>query len=142
MATTTRTEQTERQEAIDQLRAWLKPGDTVYTIVDHVSASGMSRNIRVVLLKVDDKTGQPVDLHPNWAVQTALGFRQAKRGDGFIVGGAGMDMGFHVVYELSKALWPDGFECIGERCNANDHRNGIKDTFHKSGGYALRHRWL
>lgn len=33
----------EREEAITKLREWIKPGDTVYTILDHVSSSGMSQ---------------------------------------------------------------------------------------------------
>jgi hypothetical protein len=33
-------------EALAKLRDWIKPGDTVYTMLDHVSPSGMSRAIR------------------------------------------------------------------------------------------------
>lgn len=106
----------EVKEARERLIEWLKPGDTVYIIVDHVSASGMSRNIRCVLLKYDEERKEVIDLHPNWAVQTVLGYRRAKKGDGFVVGGCGMDMGFHVVYSLGQLLFNDG--------------------------YALKHRWL
>jgi hypothetical protein len=41
-----------------------------------------------------------------------------------------MDMGFHVVYNLSSALYRGGFGCIGDkpvRCPSNDHSNGDRD---------------
>lgn len=33
---------TEQAEAFARLRDWLKPGDTVYTVLDSVSRSGMT----------------------------------------------------------------------------------------------------
>ena len=143
----TRQKQAERQDAIDKLREWIKPGDTVYTVLDRVSRSGMSRQIRVVLLSCEG--GRAIDLHPNWAVGKALGLRHAKRNgyeqDALVVGGCGMDMGFHLVYSLGAVLYPEGFTCTGERCPSNDHSNGDRDHTphpHKNGGYALRQRWL
>lgn len=75
--------------------------------------------------------------------------------DAVRVGGAGMDMGFHLVYTLSRTLYPDGFDCVGlyqdnrtdgPRCPSNDHSNGLRDygpsIRHEDGGYALRQRWL
>lgn len=145
----------ERDEAIAKLREWIKPGDTVYTVLDHISASGMSRAIRVVLLQTECKTingqliGKTVDLHPNYSVGKALGLRHWKRNgreqDALVVGGCGMDMGYHIVYSLSRTLFPE-FHCIGENCPSNDHVNGDRDytvgKLHSDGGYALRHRWL
>ena len=154
----------EREEARAKLREWIKPGDTVHTILRHVSRSGMQREIGIVLLK--DGT----DLHPNYLIGKALGERIGKR-DGIIVGGCGMDMGFHIVYSLGRTLWPDGFGCIGKGCRSNDHSNGDRDYtpychrdipspdqmkggpgtpkgnysdthWHADGGYALNHRWL
>jgi len=110
----------------------------------------MSRAIRVVLLKPGEN-GQPViDLHPNYAVGKALGLRHWKRHgraqDALVVGGAGMDMGYHVVYNLARTLFADGFACVGEGCPSNDHSNGDRDytpgRLHSDPGYALRHRWL
>lgn len=155
----------EVDEALAKLREWIKPGDTVYTILRNVSRSGMSREIGVVLLR--DGT----DLHPNWSVARVLGERLGKR-DGIIVGGCGMDMGFHLVYSLSSAMFPKGYGCIGKECRSNDHVNGDRDYtphkageprfakdakygdaplswakagavhWHRDGGYALQHRWL
>ena len=116
----TKIEKQERDEAVTKLREWIKPGDTVHTILRHVSRSGMQRGIGIVLLK------DGADLHPNYLVAKALGERIGKR-DGIVVGGCGMDMGFHVVYGLGRTLWPDGFGCIGEGCRSNDHSNGDRD---------------
>lgn len=155
----------ERQEAVEKLREWIKPGDTVYTIVRHVSRSGMQREIGIVLLSKEDRG--MVDLHPNYLVAKALGERQGKR-DGIIVGGCGMDMGFRLVYNLSRTLFggKGEFGCIGEGCPSNDHGNGDRDYtphmseaertggadgkpctchrehLHSDGGYALKQRWL
>ena len=128
----------ERAEAITKLREWLKPGDTVFTILRHVSKSGMSREIGVVIMR------DGADLHPNYLVAKAIGARIGKR-DGVIMGGCGMDMGFALVYNLSSVLFRDGFDCIGDRCPSNDHSNGDRNYRphrHQSGGYALRQRWL
>lgn len=155
----------EVEDSLARLREWLKPGDTVHTILRNVSRSGMQHEIGLVILK--DGT----DLHPNYSVARVLGERMGKR-DGIIVGGCGMDMGFHVVHSLSSVLFPHGFGCVGERCPSNDHSNGDRSYkphaageiktwegegwhrkpltwekkglihWHSSGGYALRHRWL
>ena len=168
----TKAQTAERDEAIQKLREWIKPGDTVYTICDSLSRSGMSRQIRVVLMKPSGKdgNGQPVDLHPNWLVGKALGLRHGKTrsgspADGLIVGGCGMDMGFHVVYNLGRVLFPDGFPVV-ERCDKCQDRpgldglgrpcktckgtgqkpargrNGDMSGWDKDGGYALKQRWL
>lgn len=128
-----------QQEAITRLRETLKPGDTVYTVVRHVSRSGMSRSISVVQLQ----DGEIFD----WtlAVARALDERIDQNHDGVKVGGCGMDMGFHLVYELSHVLFRDGFDCIGEGCPANDHNNGDRNYAphkHSDPGYALKQRWL
>lgn len=129
----TKAQKSEQAEAIAQLREWIKPGDTVYTILDNVSRSGMSRAIRVVLLspagtgvesvapggKVTDYVRRDSihceATHPNWAVGKALGIRHWKRNgreqDALVVGGCGMDMGFSLVYELSSVLYG------GRRCD-------------------------
>ena len=147
----TKASDTEKTEAIAKLREWIKPGDTVYTVLDQVSRSGMSRHIRVVLLKNSEA------LHPNWAVGKALSLRHAKRNgyeqDALVVGGCGMDMGFHVVNSLSYVLYPE-YQCVGKgdgygtSCPSNAHVNSGPDRdkygssiTHKD-GYALRQRWL
>lgn len=118
----------ERDEAIERLRGWIKPGDTVYTILDHVSSSGMSRHIRVVVPYTRDDNGQVDHLHPNHAIGLALGIRHGRHNghvtDALLLQGCGMDMGFHLVYELSHCLYPE-YQCLGKRrkCPSNYHNN-------------------
>jgi len=50
------------------------------------------------------------------------------KGDGLTVHGCGMDMGFHLVYETSRILYPEG---------CSDIRENRKD-----GGYQIHHEWL
>jgi len=129
------TKEKEKQEAIAKLRKWLKPGDTVYTILRHVSKSGMSREIGVVILK---GKGETVDLHPNFLIATACGDKLNTRGDGIKVSGCGMDMGFHLVYNLGRVLFPKGFKLPKGRHG----RNGDTSGYDQDGGYALTQRWL
>ena len=135
----TKAKQEEQVDAIRQLRLTLTPGETVYTVLRHTSRSGMYRAIDLYHLSNGER---------DWLSRrgsTATGIRFDKRHEAMGAGGCGMDMGFSLVYELSSALYPDGFECIGEECPSNDHSNGDRDYsphHHKSGGYALRHRWL
>ncbi len=142
------TKQAERQEKIERMRELVKPGDTLYTICDHVSKSGMSRAIRVVLPVTVERDGkQEIDhLHPNYLIAQILGLKQREGKDAMTVGGCGMDMGFHLIYSLGRALWPDGFTCTGKGCPSNDHSNGNRDytgtVHHNDGGYALKQRWL
>ena len=151
---------TERDEAITRLREWIKPGDTVYTLLEHVSRSGTQREIRVLLARTA-ADGRIYFIHPNHATGKALGYRQGKR-DGLIVGGCGMDMGFHLVYNLGRVLFPDGFGVEGTYPNGStgrpasrvsaaraveigtkfQGRNGDTSGWDNDGGYALRHEWL
>ena len=125
-------------EAIARLQEWLKPGDTVFTNVTHVSRSGMSRNIKVYKFENDE----PLFIGYNVAKAVGLPFTHD---DAVKIGGCGMDMGFALVYELSATLFRDGFDCIGSGCPSNDHSNGDRDYTphnHRDGGYALKQRWL
>lgn len=99
----------EKQEAIERLREWLKPGDTVYTILRNVSRSGMRREISMV--QVEQVTGSTVR-HLDYSAALAMGDRVGKAG--IIVSGCGMDMGFALVYNLGRVLWPAG---VGARCS-------------------------
>src|SRR3990167_9299796 len=89
----------EKQEAIARLRAMLKPGSTVYTILRHVSRSGMSRTIGAQVIK----DGEPVDIAA-WAAK-AIGQPLDRDRRGVKMGGCGMDMGFELVYNLSYWLF-------------------------------------
>lgn len=151
---------TERDEAIRNLRESLPPGTTVFTVLRHVSASGMSRSIDAYRIGPEvDRDGAAIVSRLSWGACKATGFAYNNRHEAIRVGGAGMDVGYHIVYSLSRALYPDGFGCIGERCPSNDHSNGDRiytvhgsasaenngapwEHWHRDGGYALRHRWI
>jgi hypothetical protein len=133
----------EKAEARAKLLELLKPGDEVKTILRHRSRSGMMRSISVII-KGEDYT---------WAAARALGDSFNEKTGGIRVSGCGMDMGFNLVYNLSRTLYPDGFTCTGiefskgdkNRCPSNDHSNGdrnYKPHMHSDGGYALRQAWL
>ena len=109
-----------------ELRALLTPGAKVYCILRTVSASGMARAISLYVKSEGDM--RSIDS----LSADALGYKLAKK-EGLQVSGCGMDMGFHLVYALSCALWPNGTE------TPPGVRNGAPDT---AGGYALKHVWL
>lgn len=96
----------EKTEALANLREWLPKGSTVYTILRGVSRSGISRDIGLVILCADE-SGKPFFRHPNHAAATVLGL-SLKR-DAMRVIGCGMDMGFHIVSTLSRALYGDDY---------------------------------
>lgn len=138
MAKMTKARQAEIEAAKEEIRTWLKPGMTLYTQLDHVSRSGMMRHISVKIVE----EGEIRDV--TWHVANVLDEKRTKEGS-IKVGGCGMDMGFSLIYNLSSALYRDGFECIGEGCPSNDHCNGDKvytPHHHNSGGYALKQWWL
>jgi len=106
-------------EAKQELHKLLKPGDRVYTILQHVSRSGMARDISTII--VNDNRLRDI----TYLVADLLQF--PRRDDGSVrVFGCGMDMGFSLVYDLGATLWPEGFE--------GEHGN--------DGGYALNREWL
>src|SRR5512133_1108404 len=135
---------------LDYLQEHLKPGATVYTILRHVSRSGMQRSISLQIItdgEINDITGRAA---------AVMGSRRDDKRGGIKVGGCGMDMGFHLVYNLSRTLYPNGWICVGKDCRENHwardyHEDGTKTerkvpkgkkTRHADGGYALKHRWL
>lgn len=129
----------ERQTTCEDLQEYLKPGTEVYTILRHVSRSGMLRVIDLVTFA----SGRPS--HCGWNAAKALGWAYHRGHNGVKMEGCGMDMGFHLVYSLARVLFPDGFGCIGKRCPSNDHHNGdgvYTPHHHQDGGYALIQRWL
>ena len=128
-----------QQSSVHPLLADIKPGDTIYTVLRHVSRSGMTRVID--LIRIVD--GRPISIVGPAAQLLALGLDRDRWG--VRMSGCGMDMGFAAVYELSYALFKGGFTCTGEGCPANDHANGDRDYTphaHSDAGYALRQRWM
>ncbi len=149
----------ERQEAIDKLRGWIKPGATIYTGLNHVSRSGMYRAIGLHIVHDGGI------LEVSWLAARAMNDKIDQRHGGIAAGGCGMDMGFDLVYNLGRTLYRDGFRCAGKKCPSSDHSNPrdrgvynhetheydgyvgpmVRDgrSMHRGdGGYALNHRWI
>jgi hypothetical protein len=106
----------EREDALEQLRELIKPGDTVRTILRHRSASGMTRWISPVVITADGARDV------SWQAGRVLGWPVQTRGhDGIEVGGCGMDMGFHLVYSLSRDLYPE-YPCLDPEHESNTTR--------------------
>lgn len=146
----------ERQEAIEWLRNVLKPGDKIDVIIRRVSASGMTRLMDFYLF---DKGCERRYL--TGMIATACGY---KRKDSHLkVEGCGMDMGFSVVYNLSRVMFPAGFGVMGHNDKKKVRqrpkyrediasmkkrgfkfrgRNGDTSGWDKDGGYGLEHRYL
>jgi hypothetical protein len=86
----------------------------------------MTRHISIYIVH----KGEIVNISRRASIVT--GWKQSNNG-GLVVGGCGMDMGFHTVYTLGRYLWPKGTR------KPHGTRNGAPD---KDGGYALKHSWL
>lgn len=165
-ASNTRTfKATRQQEAIESLREDLKPGDKLYTILKGVSRSGMSRNIDVFKFSTDENGG----IIKQWLsprIARACGFTFDTKSESIKIGGCGSDMGFEIVYNLGRYLFPNGF---AEKCTACGRTPTRKDAIDEGqperapqcsrghrfrgrnndttgwdddGGYALKHEWL
>lgn len=117
-----------QEQAKAELRKILKPGQTVYCILNHVSSSGMSRSIS---LAIGGAKGEIRKL--DYLVARANGEHIDDKHGGLKVSGCGMDMGFHLVYNLGSMLWPNGTK------KPHGSRNGAPD---RDGGYALKSTWL
>lgn len=160
MARMTKAEKEERDQALATLREALKPGDTVCTILKHVSRSGMLREIQCIV--TDKRDGQLWDITYFVARVTdnSIGPHYGVR-----VQGCGMDMGFATVYNLSRCLYPDGFghvmyksptsktgtlprtkaeaeKLYAKGYRAREGRNGDRSGWDYDGGYALTQAWL
>ena len=119
----------EQAASLENLRKWIKPGSTVYTLLESRAKSGLSRWIRIVLIE-GDRDGQVHMTHPNHAVAVVLGLHQDRKHEGMQIHGGGMDMGFEIVYRLGQTLWPAGTIVPG------------KTDPLCAGRYALNHRWI
>ena len=125
---------------METLRWLIKPGQTIYSIIRSVSASGMSRCIDFYTIERywyslgNGKYKQANRMRfLTGYVSYVLGLPWANKEGGIRgglrVNGCGMDMAYHCVYELGAKLWPKGTR------KPHSIRNGKPDT---DGGYALK----
>jgi predicted HAD superfamily phosphohydrolase len=110
----------DKAQAVERLRELFDelPKKVAYTVTRKVSSSGMTRRISVFVV---DNDGDLRDISYyvgavlGWSITDVMGHRTVR------VDGCGMDMGFHLVYSLSYALYrADGVE---------------------RAGYMIRHEW-
>lgn len=110
----------ERGQAIETLRALFSGDDSpvIHTILRHVSASGMTRDISLIYVKggAIHNITYTAALALEWALSERSGNRAIR------VQGVGMDMGFHTVYTLSRVLY--------------------RGTVETDAGYLLSQAWL
>jgi hypothetical protein len=95
------TNKQQQEVAINELNNILKDiqTDTIYTVLRHVSSSGMQREISVKMIDA----GRII--HLDYLVSTALNMKVGKH-NGIVVKGCGMDMGFHIVHNILRAVNP------------------------------------
>jgi hypothetical protein len=127
MTTATLTKKQEAQQERERSQKFLRevfimqPRPTVYTVLRHVSSSGMSRDISLFTLH----EGRIMNL--TWhASKASRACESLKDRNGYNVirtHGGGMDMGFHLVNSLSYALYTD-------------------EGFSDRAGYVLKQEWL
>src|SRR5208337_4664523 len=90
-------------ESIRALREWgIVPGTTLYTVLRHVSRSGMMRSLSVVQMEKNE---------PRWItyhVARACDWNEDRKRDALKVPGIGTDVGFEVVNNLGAVLFPNG----------------------------------
>lgn len=93
------------------LKGIFKETDRVYYKINHVAKSGMSRSISfyvAVIGKWNDK--KPIIQNITGWVAQMMG-KKLDSHNGITVSGCGMDMGFHVINNLSIKLYcPDKYE--------------------------------
>jgi hypothetical protein len=92
----------ERNEAITSLREFLPRGTTVYTLLRHVGASGMTRHLDLYVVAHGEI------LRITWSIAAAIEGTYAKPREALLVKGCGFDVGHHVMERLSHALYGEG----------------------------------
>ena len=135
---TKKEKQEKKTEARQRLLEILKPGDTVQCILRTVSRSGMSRRIDFYTIKADGNEGIE-KLFLTAFISRLLNYTYTVddwgNKKGLRVDGCGMDMGFEVVYNIGRHLWPKG----DGKFTINRNGDPRPET---DGGYLLRHNWL
>lgn len=106
------------------LKELLPPATCIYLTVVHVSASGMSRDIKR-LIKTDDGIR---DI--SWHVSRALGY--SLKNDAVRIGGCGMDMGLALADIVSYTLYGVPVDQRNDRA--------VRDNEPATGG--VRYKWL
>lgn len=88
---------TAKDEAIKELKTWIKPSGKIVIFITKVSQSGMNRRMKIYKI---NKNGLS---NLTWLVAKVceLGMND----DGVSVGGCGMDMAFWLASSISANVW-------------------------------------
>jgi len=97
-----KTTKQEQEEAKKWLKKTLQKGDTIYTVLRHVSRSGLYRAIELYVIKKNEP------LRISRAASMLLEGYDEKH-DACKAHGCGMDTGFNLVYNLAYSLYKDGY---------------------------------
>lgn len=136
MSMTKKEKREAKSEALVKLREWIKAGEKVYTTVTHVARSGMQRSIRVFIMR----DNEPFEITGYTA--HALDYPRDDKNGGVKVGGCGMDMGFHIVYNLGRTLFPDGGSLAKTNTTRRSQAERAGEKIERDGGYLLKQVWL
>ena len=102
-----------KAKAIEQLKGIINKGDTIYYIVKQVSNSGAYRHLDFHKFDIKDEFREGEDrIVKYWLTRLmcdALEYKFKDKTSCMGVSGGGMDMGFHVIYQLSHLLYGDGY---------------------------------
>ena len=85
----------------------IQPGVTVYTLIRHVSASGMSRVIDLFVIQEAKDGSGPYLRRFSWSAAIVGGSTYDRKHEGVKVWGYGMDMAFCLVSSLCDAIGVD-----------------------------------
>ena len=135
-----------KAESIEHLRQILKPGDTVFTKLEHISRSGMMRHISCYVPAVEkSRDGERLTINDiSGYVADAIGYNHTDEWH-IKVNGCGFDAAFDVVYALGRALFPSGGPAkdSGRRGAARaGMASGCDEKHEENGGYLLRQERL
>lgn len=132
----------EVKRAHETLSEVLNPQDTIYCVLRHVSRSGMSRSISLFVAGKDERI-----LDITYWVSRVLDNSIDHNHGGIKIGGCGMDMGFALVYNLGRKMYPGGWDTIAACGTKEDGKTPKywrnKPMAHETdGGFAYKSQWL
>lgn len=111
----------------DKYHKGIRQGEIIYTILRHVSRSGMYRVIDAVIMRKNEPVSIFAVLSQTAKDEIKEMYKLEEKGTGFKVNGCGMDMGFDLVYNISSLLFK----------NTQHNKKQKEDV-----GYWLKQRWL
>jgi len=91
----------EKAEAEATIKDLVQEGAEIYTRVQAVASSGMSRKISAYVVATDDN-GRPYIASLDWYIAVPLELMRPMYQDGLRIHGAGMDMGYWLASNVAR----------------------------------------